>query len=478
MVMYVSTRGDGGKIGYKEAILQGLAPDGGLYVPAEYPKVDHKFIQDLVGKPYVEIFLAVNSLFIDGEIELDEQRKLAEAAYSVDKFPEAVKGNITPLTWVDGRIGLEQLSLGPTAAFKDMALQPLGQHLNYALNERGEKLRMLGATSGDTGSSAEAAIKGLESITLTMLSPESGMSEFQKAQMGQLSGGNIQNISIDGRFDDCQDMVKALKSTPEFTDLGAVNSINWGRVAAQVPYYFAGYLQAVDGEVGKQVDFVVPSGNFGNVFAGYIAKKIGLPIRRLIVASNENDVIHTLIQKGVYAQPKSAEVTSSPSMDITKASNYERMLGDIFTDTKTSREYMEEFEGSSVADFEDFGVSKDSMKKLGFDSGASTHADRLDSIKWVYEHGVFIDPHTADAITVARQFAAAEENDTTPLVCMSTALPVKFEETIHEALGFVPERPERFAGLEGKSRGEHSGFAATLSAGDLKGLASWVRRQC
>lgn len=470
---YVSTRGGGELIGYKDVILQGLAPDGGLYVPESYPKIDLEFLKNLKDKTYAEIFVAVNSLFVDEEIELETQKQLAEAAYMPEKFMDAKNGNITPVSEVNGRIYLQQLSLGPTAAFKDMAMQPLGQHLNYVLEERDETLRILGATSGDTGSSAEAAMKGLPRVSLTMLSPAEGMSAFQKAQMSMLSGGNIQNLSVTGHFDDCQDMVKALKRTPEFADLGAVNSINWGRVAAQLAYYFSGYVQAC-GEIGKEIDFVVPSGNFGNVLAGYIAKKMGVPIRRLIVASNENDVMHRLIQTGVYEQQGGAHVTTSPSMDITKASNYERVLPDIFGNKETAKKYMEQFDSTGRVSFEDFGAGIDSMKRLGFDSGASTHADRLESIRWANEYGVVIDPHTADAVTVARQFAEREADDT-PLVCMATALPVKFEDTIAEALGSIPARPKRYENLEVEAS-EIVGFAATLKADDLETLAEWVRK--
>jgi len=477
MTEYVSTRGQGGKIGYGEAIMQGLAPDRGLYVPGDYPRVDQEFIASLRGRPYAELFTEINSLFVGDEITMNEQRLLAEAAYSSEKFPDANKGDVTPVTWLTDRIAIEQLSLGPTAAFKDMALQPLGQHLNHVLNSRGETLRMLGATSGDTGSSAEAAVKGLSRVSLTMLSPVTGMSRFQQAQMAELSGGNITNLSVDGRFDDCQDMVKALKSMPEFADLGAVNSINWGRVAAQVPYYFSGYLQAVGEDIGKQVDFVVPSGNFGNVLAGYIAKKMGLLIRTLVVATNENNVTDTLIQTGVYELPGGAQITSSPSMDITKASNYERVLLDLM-DPDQARAYMQQFEVSGRVSFSDFDIPMDALKQLGFDSGVSKHSDRLSAIKWAHDHGMLIDPHTGDAVTVARKIVEQCPDDTTPLICMSTALPVKFEDTMQEALGYTPKRPERFIGLEERVKKLGTGgFAAVLKAGDLDTLAYWVRNR-
>lgn len=484
MSEYVSTRGDGGQIGYEEAILRGLAPDRGLYVPTEYPVVDLDLLRKMAEMQYYQQFVAINSLFVGDDIPIAVQRSIAVGTYSRDIFDMPDRHTMTPVQWLDGRIVVQQLSLGPTAAFKDMALQPLSRHLNYALDRRGETLRMLGATSGDTGSAAEAAIKGKDTMSLTMLSPTEGMSDFQKAQMAELSGDNIMNISVDGRFDDCQDMVKRLKSMPEFADLGAVNSINWGRIAAQVPYYFSGYLEIARDNmsspaIGSEVDFVVPSGNFGNVLAGHIAKKMGLPIRRLIVATNENDVLNGVVEQGVYRKQGNAQVTSSPSMDITTASNYERVLGDVFDgDSDVVRRYMEKFEQKGFVTFEEFGASPDSMKQLGFVSGSSTHADRIQSMRYAYSRCArVIDPHTADAVAVARRIISSDDPlDMTPMVCMSTALPVKFEGTVQEALGFVAERPARFVDLEKRARTLGSrGFSATIASGDIDSLARLIR---
>ncbi len=474
-ISYVSTRDpDAIEITYSEALLAGLAPDKGLYVPTQIPSLNDAEIRSLVGMPYTKVFHTVNEKFVGNDIPRKDHARLTEAAFRSDKFPDAIEGNITPVEEVADGILIQELSLGPTAAFKDMALQPLGQHMNYVLSRKNESLRILGATSGDTGSSAEAAMKGLSGVSLTMLSPATGMSPFQKAQMAELSGGNIQNISVNGRFDDCQAMVKALKMQPEFADLGAVNSINWGRVAAQVPYYVYGYLQAVDGNINKPVDFVVPSGNFGNVLAGHIARKMGAPIRNLIVATNENSVIDTLIQTGVYRRPSEAYVTSSPSMDITVASNYERVLVDIFPDDPAKvKAYMQVFEQKGEVSFEEFGVPNDILKQLGFMSGQSSHADRLDSIRWAHQNGRLIDPHTADAVTVARKIRAERGDDNTPIVCMSTALPVKFESTMHEALGCTPIRPKRFIGLEERTK-TLSDFDI-INPGDSSTLASFVR---
>lgn len=451
---YISTRdssGDSSELSYCDVLLQGLAPDRGLYVPIAYPRLSDSDFHRLANLPYPALFREVKGLFIGDAIDVKTQTNLAQQAYTKDKFPGVINDNYCPVTEIVDGLYVQQLSLGPTAAFKDMALQPLGQDMQYVLSQRGESLTLLGATSGDTGSAAEAAVKGLANITLFMLSPEVGMSSFQKAQMGNLSGGNIFNISIPGRFDDCQDIVKAIKQDPEFAHLGAVNSINWGRIASQIPYYVSGYLQVAADHIGQPVDFVVPTGNFGNVLAGYYARKLGVPIRRLIVATNENDVLHTLIQTGMYQKPDHAVVTSSPSMDITVASNYERLVYDLFNgDTEKVRQYMEQFERTGSVAFADFGLSNDTLKAMDFDSTRSTSSDRIDAIRWVHaQSGTVIDPHTADGVTAARQ---KQEKDV-PIICMSTALPVKFETTIKEALGFVPEREPRFADIETLSAG-------------------------
>jgi len=423
-----------------------LAPDGGLYVPSEYPTVTKEELLSLHKSPYTDIAKLVKSKLVGDAIPEGTLDTIIDEAYGSEVFGGIEDGAVTPLVPIGEGLFLENLSLGPTAAFKDMAMQPLGREMDYELERRNESLTILGATSGDTGSAAEAAFKGLARVTLVMLSPEEGMSDFQKAQMGSFSGGNIHNISVRGRFDDCQDLVKAVKQDAEFSKLGAVNSINWGRISSQVPYYFSGYLAAVD-TIGDPVDFVVPSGNFGNVLSGYIAKQMGLPIRRLIVATNENSVLHHLFSTGEY-KLSLAEITSSPSMDISKASNYERLAFDLLgRDPEKTSAYMNVFNDKGVVDIRDFGLNASIFKALGFESGSSSHEKRLIEIKKVYEDcGEIIDPHTADGVSVAREFFDTKEG--VPMVSMMTALPVKFEHTIEEALGFVPKRPEHFENIE------------------------------
>ncbi len=441
----ISTRDkDKKEISYTDALLKGLAPDGGLYVPTEYPQVSIEELKAMEKMSYPELAFEVKKKLVGGAIPDEDLKTLLKNAYVESKF-NSQNLNTVPVQEIEKDLFIQNLSLGPTAAFKDMALQSLGQEMNYELSKRNEKLIILGATSGDTGSSAEAAVKGLGKITLFMLSPKTGMSDFQKAQMGSLSGGNIFNISVNGRFDDCQDLVKKLKQDSEFSKLGAVNSINWGRISSQIPYFFSGYLQVIK-NIGDEIDFVVPTGNFGNILSGYIAKKMGLPIRKLIIATNENNVLDNLIKTGIY-EITPAQITSSPSMDISKASNYERLLFDIVDrNAETVIKYMGKFKETGKVDFKDFGVDFSIFRQNGFYSDSSTHQDRINTIKQLYkETGKIIDPHSADALTVAKRY---KTNDGIPMICMETALPVKFEEIIKEALGFAPEREERFIGIE------------------------------
>ncbi len=441
----ISTRDESAKkYSYTDVLLAGLAPDGGLYVPEKYPQISKEELENLRNATYYDIAFTIKKKLIGDAIDDSQLKKMIKEAYLPKKFIGTEDGNVVPLKKITKNLYIENLSLGPTAAFKDMALQQLAQEMNFELKKRNEKLVILGATSGDTGSSAEAAFKGLDNVKLFILSPEVGMSDFQKAQMGSLSGGNIFNISVRGRFDDCQDLVKLLKGQEEFSKLGAINSINWGRISSQVPYYFAGYLQAIK-NVGEEVDFVVPTGNFGNVLSGYIAKQMGLPIRRLIVATNENDVLDKLFKTGVY-ELTPAQITSSPSMDISKASNYERLVFDLFDhNAEKTKRYMQEFAEKNKVDFADYGVKKEKLKEFGFESTSSNHKNRMETIRKIYNDTNFIiDTHTADAVFVA--YKLRDEN--TPTIVMSTALPVKFEHSIEEALGFVPKRPERFENVE------------------------------
>jgi threonine synthase len=447
---YISTRGGPSQDksvqrGFSDILLEGLAPDGGLYLPTHYPIVSRATLEKWRGLPYHELAFEVLSLYID-DIPAGDLRAIVERTYTPAIFGTR---EITPLKTLQPGLYLEALSNGPTLAFKDMAMQLLGNLFEYELGRRGETLNILGATSGDTGSAAEYAMRGKKGVRVFMLSPSGRMSPFQQAQMFSLQDENIHNIAIEGVFDDCQDIVKAVSNDLEFKrrhKIGTVNSINWARLLAQVVYYFAGYFQATQSN-DERVSFAVPSGNFGNICAGHVARMMGLPIKRLVLATNENRVLDEFFRTGTYRVRSSAETfeTSSPSMDISKASNFERFMFDLLgRDGERTREMFKTqmerqgFFQLSAAEFERIAV-------YGFLSGHSTHADRLATIRQTWEQsGVMIDTHTADGLKVAREYL----EPTVPMIVLETALPAKFAETIVEALGRQPERPAALQGIE------------------------------
>jgi threonine synthase len=439
-VRYVSTRGHAPARSFSEILLEGLASDGGLYVPETCPKVDLAALRKL---SYPDLALRILSLFIDDVPGLEE---LVRKTYTARAFGSA---EITPLKTLEPGLHLLQLSNGPTLAFKDIALQLLGNLFESELKRKGEKLNILGATSGDTGSAAEYALRGKAGIQVFMLSPHGRMSEFQRAQMFSLQDRNIHNLAVKGVFDDCQDLVKQVNADAAFKAkqrIGAVNSINWARVAAQVVYYFKGYFAATKGD-SEKVSFAVPSGNFGNIYAGHVAREIGLPIRRLILASNENDVLARFFGTGRYDTRKAARETTSPSMDISKASNFERYVFDLVgRDGARVKELWRRIDAEGHFDLGNSAYYR-RVPETGFVAGRSSDADRLSTIRRVFEkHGVMIDPHTADGVKVGLE----HREPGVPLVCLETALPVKFAATIRKALGREPERPAELAGLEKK----------------------------
>jgi threonine synthase len=431
-VRYVSTRGGAAPQRFSDILLEGLAPDGGLFVPETYPQAD---LAAWRGLGYPQLAAALLRHFMDDVAGLDAlvARTYTKAAFGSD--------DIVPLKTLAPGLHLLGLSQGPTLAFKDMALQLLGNLFEQVLAERGSTLNVLGATSGDTGSAAEHALRGKRGVQVFMLSPHGRMSAFQAAQMYSLQDANIHNLAVRGSFDDCQDLVKAVNADTAFKArhrIGAVNSINWARIAAQVVYYFWGYFRATR-DNGERVDFAVPSGNFGNIYAGYVARCMGLPVSRLILATNENDVLEEFFRTGRYRVRRAARATSSPSMDISKASNFERYAFDLVEQDGAA---VGRLWGKLAADGE---IDLSLVPRAGFAAGRSTHADRLATIGQVHQnYGLTLDPHTADGVTVG----LALRDPATPLVCLETALPAKFSATIVEALGREPERPARFAGLE------------------------------
>lgn len=443
---YISTRGQTAPKSFSEVLLMGLAPDGGLMLPERYPQVDAATLKRWRGLSYAELAFEIMSLFID-DIPAADLRRLVGNTYT-----EAVFGTreITPVRTLSDGIKIQALSNGPTLAFKDMAMQFLGHAFEYVLAREGKCLNIIGATSGDTGSAAEYAMRGKARINVFMLSPHGRMSPFQQAQMYSLQDANIHNIAIEGVFDDCQDLVKAVNADAAYKShyhIGAVNSINWARVLAQSVYYIKAYL-ALDLPEGAEVDYTVPSGNFGNIYAGYIAKRMGLPIAHLIVATNENDVLYHTLRSGEYRARPAQDVakTSSPSMDIGKASNFERYIYNISGDDSAQTAALwHTLESGGTVSLQALG---ERIRASGFDAGRSSHADRLATIRDVNEkYGRLIDPHTADGVHVARQWRAAHPSDR-PMICLETALPAKFEETVQEATGITAPRPERFRDIE------------------------------
>ncbi len=472
---YLSTRGHADRKRFCEILLEGLAPDGGLYLPETYPQVDDatlaRWRQVYHEQGYAELAFEVLSLYID-DIPAADLRALCEKTYTTEVFGT---GEIVPIRHLEDGLWLEALSNGPTLAFKDMAMQLLGNLFEYELARRGEQLNILGATSGDTGSAAEYAMRGKKGVRVFMTSPHGRMSPFQQAQMFSLMDENIHNLAIEGVFDDCQDIVKAVSNDLEFKrryKIGTVNSINWARLLAQVVYYFAGYFQATEANAQK-VSFTVPSGNFGNVCAGHVARMMGLPIDQLVVATNENDVLDEFFRTGIYRVRGSADTheTSSPSMDISKASNFERFVFDLLgrDAARTKALFSDALSASGQFDLSQDPRFADAAAKYGFASGKSTHANRLATIKDTdARFGVVIDTHTADGVKVAREHLRAG----VPMLVLETALPIKFAETIAEALGRPPECPAKFVGIEDLPK------RVQVMPADVAQVKAYIERHC
>ncbi len=473
-MLYLSTRGHVDRKRFCDILLEGLAPDGGLYLPVEYPQINDAKLtqlrQVLASQGYAALAFEILSLYI-GDIPADDLRAMCTKTYTEEVFGTKA---IVPVRTLDGNLLIEALSNGPTLAFKDMAMQLLGNLFEYELARRGAELNILGATSGDTGSAAEYAMRGKKGVRVFMTSPNGRMSPFQQAQMFSLQDENIHNIAIEGVFDDCQDIVKAVSNDHAFKakyKIGTVNSINWARLLAQVVYYFAGYLQATSRNEEK-VSFTVPSGNFGNICAGHVARQMGLPIAKLVVATNENDVLDEFFRTGVYQVRGAAHTyeTSSPSMDISKASNFERFVFDLVgrDGQRTKLLFTQGVGQQGKFDLSADACFQDAATKYGFVSGKSTHADRLATIKDTFERfGQMIDTHTADGVKVAREHLRVE-----PMIVLETALPIKFAATIEEALNRQPERPAKFEGIEDLPK------RVVVMASDVEQVKAYIQKHC
>ncbi len=448
---YISTRGQSAALSFSDILLGGLAPEGGLYLPENYPQVAEQ-LAEWRSLSYAELAFRILSLFVD-DIPANDLREICDRTYTAQTYrwcrPGRSAADIVPLTTLEADLYLLELSNGPTLAFKDMAMQLLGNLFEYVLERRGETINILGATSGDTGSAAEYAMRGKHGVRVFMLSPEGKMSAFQRAQMYSLQDANIYNIAVRGMFDDAQDIVKAVSNDAAFKaqyKIGAVNSINWARVMAQVVYYFKGYFEATTSN-DEQVSFCVPSGNFGNICAGHIARMMGLPIAKLVLATNENNVLDEFFRTGIYRPRATSEtyVTSSPSMDISKASNFERFVFDLVgRDPAVVRDFWRRVDGGEAFDLNGTEFLA-RLPAYGFVSGSSNHADRLATIRSTWKrYGLMVDTHTADGLKVAAGFRTVG----VPMIVLETAQPVKFAETIEEALGRNAERPKELIGIE------------------------------
>lgn len=448
---YISTRGQSKPLSFSEILLGGLAPDGGLYLPESYPQFSAQDLNNMRSMSYAELAFHIISKFVD-DIPQDDLKIIINKTYTKDVYAFARSQqkpeDITPILKVKENLYILSLSNGPTLAFKDIAMQLLGNLFEYVLAKDNAEINILGATSGDTGSAAEYAMRGKKGINVFMLSPYQKMSRFQSAQMFSIQDPNIFNLSIKGVFDDCQDIVKAVSNDLDFKKdfkIGAVNSINWGRILAQIVYYFKGYLAVTKNN--EEVSFTVPTGNFGNICAGHIARMMGLPIKRLVVATNENNVLDEFFKTGMYKPRDSKNTfhTSSPSMDISKASNFERFIFDLIgRDSKKLNELWKLIDQGGNFDLNQGGIFE-KIKDFGFTSSSSTHKERIHFIKEIYnQYKIIIDTHTADG------FKAAYEHldDNVPMIVLETALPIKFEDSIFEAINQKPDRPESLMHLE------------------------------
>ena len=435
---YISTRGSAPVLDFAGATLAGLASDGGLYLPREWPRFTAEEIAAMVGLPYAQLAARVMQPFVGDSLTPERLLELTTLAYG--RFAHAA---VTPLKQLDQQHWLLELFHGPTLAFKDVALQLLGLLFEEFLARGGDPLTIVGATSGDTGSAAIDAVAGRARIDIFMLHPQGRVSDVQRRQMTTVLAPNVHNIAMDGTFDDAQAMVKRMFNDPAMTSrfaIGAVNSINWARLMAQVVYYFAAALQL--GAPQRKVAFAVPTGNFGDVFAGYVAAQMGLPVERLIVATNVNDILHRALSTGDYSAGK-VTPTAAPSMDIQVSSNFERLLFDLGgRDGAATAAQMGTFEASKAMQLTN--RQREGAAKL-FSSARADPDDMAQALRWAYEQtGELLDPHTAIGLHAAR--ASGLPGDV-PVVTLATAHPAKFRDAVERATGQRPSLPARIGDL-------------------------------
>ncbi|MFB2562199.1 threonine synthase [Rhizobium sp. IMFF44] len=434
---YISTRGEAPALGFCDALLAGLARDGGLYVPREWPVLTKKEIRAFRGKSYQDVAFAVLSPFTNGEIPADVFRGMIDDAYATFRHPA-----VAPLVQTGPNSFVMELFHGTTLAFKDVAMQLLARLMDYALEKRGQRATIVGATSGDTGGAAIDAFAGRERTDIFILFPHGKVSPVQQRQMTTSTAANVHALAIKGNFDDCQNLVKAMFNDAAFRDkvkLSGVNSINWARIMAQVVYYFTTAVAL--GGPDRKISFTVPTGNFGDIFAGYVAKRMGLPIEKLVIATNENDILARMLKTGRY-EMRSVKATTSPSMDIQISSNFERLLFEANgRDASKVRAAMESLKQSNG-----FSVNEEALKfiKKDFRAGRASEKQVAETIrKTLADTGYLLDPHTAIGVFIADK----NERPSSPMVTLATAHPAKFPAAVKSASGIDPALPTWLAGL-------------------------------
>ena len=435
---YVSTRGQAPELGFCDAILAGLASDGGLYVPKIWPTLTHEQMRELAGKGYEEIAFAVMKPFVEGEIPEDKFQQMINEAYATFRHDA-----VTPLLQTGPNEFVLELFHGPTLAFKDVAMQLLARLMDYVLAERNAKATIIGATSGDTGGAAIEAFKGRSNTDIFILFPHGRVSPVQQRQMTSVLDDNVHCIALEGHFDDCQAIVKDLFAKKTFRDdiaLSGVNSINWGRIMAQVVYYFTAALAL--GAPHRAVSFTVPTGNFGDIFAGFVAKQMGLPIDKLVIATNQNDILARTLETGSY-EVRGVTPSVSPSMDIQVSSNFERLLFELYDRDSDSVVRMM----SGLKQSGSFSIAQAPLSRMraGFAADRADETDTAETIRQVLaDTGYLLDPHSAVGVHVARKIAKTEASKggvLSPMVVLSTAHPAKFPAAVKEASGHYPDLP-------------------------------------
>lgn len=429
---YVSTRGGAPVLGFSDVLLAGLASDGGLYLPETFPELSFDEIADLAGQPYNEVAKRIMAPFLGGEISADDFSAMVDEAYGTFRHP-----SVTPMVEIGPNLWVLELFHGPTLAFKDVAMQLLSRMMDHVLEKRGQKATIIGATSGDTGGAAIDAFKGRENTDIFILFPDGRVSNVQRRQMTTLPDGNVHALAIDGTFDDAQAIVKGLFGNQKFrteVSLSGVNSINWARILAQIVYYFTSAVSV--GAPHRPVSFTVPTGNFGDIFAGYVAKRMGLPIEQLVVATNQNDILNRAFATGRY-ETDGVSATISPSMDIQVSSNFERLLFEAHgRNAPKVNTMMARLKQSGAFDIEPAALEK---IRAEFASGRTGEDETKSEISTVLKDaGYLLDPHTAVGTHVARQFQAGGA----PMIVLGTAHPAKFPDAVEAACGIRPELPD------------------------------------